>query len=323
MNCRICGNKNNNKEYTGKDMWFGNKEVFNYFQCSRCDCLQIEDYPTNISEYYPNDNYYSFQFSSSKNKKSLFRKLIINSRNEYALFRRGIVGKLLFSSFPTNSFNMLTFLQINKYTKILDVGCGNGDFLYSLSELGFKNLLGTDPFLKMELKYENGLRILNKEIFDITDKFDIVSLKNSFEHMPNPVKILEYINSLLINNGNCVIRIPIVSSYAWQHYKENWIQFDAPRHFYLHSVKSMEILASQTGFDLYNILYDSDIFQFLGSEQILNNIPLNDDRSWLNNPQKSNFSKKQISTYKQKAIELDANKEGDVAIFFLRKTSNK
>jgi len=40
-----------------------------------------------------------------------------------------------------------------------------------------------------------------------------------------------------VPGGWCVIRIPTVSSFAWEHYREQWVQLDAPRHFFLHKVR--------------------------------------------------------------------------------------
>lgn len=60
MQCRICGNQQNNKEYEVQEMMLGYKDSFLYLQCSMCDCLQIEEIPSDISKYY-SDNYYSYK----------------------------------------------------------------------------------------------------------------------------------------------------------------------------------------------------------------------------------------------------------------------
>lgn len=60
MKCRICGNNKNNKIYQVKEMMFGFRDKFDYFQCATCNCLQISEIPCEISKYYP-DNYYSFR----------------------------------------------------------------------------------------------------------------------------------------------------------------------------------------------------------------------------------------------------------------------
>lgn len=41
-------------------MMFGSRDKFDYLECARCDCLQIEEVPADLSQYYP-ANYYAFQ----------------------------------------------------------------------------------------------------------------------------------------------------------------------------------------------------------------------------------------------------------------------
>jgi hypothetical protein len=60
MECRICGNDKDNKDYYVKDYEFEGKNTFKYFQCSSCKCLQIAEIPPDMSIYY-NSDYYSFK----------------------------------------------------------------------------------------------------------------------------------------------------------------------------------------------------------------------------------------------------------------------
>jgi hypothetical protein len=116
-----------------------------------------------------------------------------------------------------------------------------------------------------------------------------------------------------------LIRIPTVSSYAWKYYKSNWVQIDAPRHFFLHSIKSIELLASEIDLRPVDIIYDSDAFQFWGSEQYLRGIHLYSERSLLKGQSKSIFSASEIDTFTKKAEDLNKHKQGDQAAFYLRK----
>ena len=117
-----------------------------------------------------------------------------------------------------------------------------------------------------------------------------------------------------------LIRIPLVSSYAWDKYQENWVDLDAPRHFYLHSEKSFKLLAKDTGYEVEKLVYDSTAFQFCGSEQYLKNISLMDPKSYGNDPENSIFTPDEIQEYAQKAMELNLRNKGDQACFFLRKS---
>jgi hypothetical protein len=116
--------------------------------------------------------------------------------------------------------------------------------------------------------------------------------------------------------------VPTVSSYAWEHYKTNWVQLDAPRHFYLYSVESIGILAAKVGLVPFNTVFNSTSLQFWGSEQYKNNIPLLDKNSYKIDKRHSIFSKKDISTFDRRSHELNKNKKGDSALFYLKKSAN-
>jgi hypothetical protein len=75
MICKICGNIEENKVFEIREMMFGFRDEFTYFECSKCGCLQIAEIPINMEKYYPS-NYYSFQKIYSDNfiKKVLKRK---------------------------------------------------------------------------------------------------------------------------------------------------------------------------------------------------------------------------------------------------------
>jgi len=210
-------------------------------------------------------------------------------------------------------------LQLTQDTSILDIGCGVGTLLYFLRELGFKNLLGIDPFNKKDVEYPNGVKILKKEISEVDGQWDLIMLHHSFEHLPDPKKTLETVFALLNAGGDCVIRTPIVPCYAWEYYKEKWVQLDPPRHFYVHSIESIEILGNQSGLSLYKVIYDSTSFQFWGSEQYKREIPSMDLRSFWINPKGSIFSKNEIAAYDKQATLLNEQGRGDQAIFYLRK----
>ncbi len=316
MQCRICGNSHDNRQYKAKEMMLGLGDEHLYFECSNCGCLQIADLPDNLADYYP-DNYYSYKKNSHANP---IKRWLTKLRDGYAVMgEHGLLGRLIHLASPEPKLSTLKPLKLKKSSKIMDVGCGAGNLLFSLKEIGFQHLLGIDPFNEADIHYENGLSIEKKSIQEATGKWDLIMFHHSFEHVFDQAEVLQKVHQLLDDNGQCLIRIPTVSSYAWMHYGLNWVQLDAPRHLFLHSVESMRQLAEKNGFALQQVIYDSNALQFWGSEQYQQNIPLRDKRSYAEGIKHSIFTKKDIKNFEKRAKELNAHEQGDQAAFYLRK----
>lgn len=318
MNCRVCGNAAGNTAHRLREMMFGYRDEFDYMECAACKCVQIVDIPSSISKYYPS-TYHSFAPVGPRRR---FRRLPAKLRDRYALSRRGMIGKLLSRRSPPDpALESLARINPTDGMRILDVGCGSGLLLNALADLGFRNLLGVDPFLPGDVQRDNGVKLLKTSLSGITGEFDVIMFHHSFEHLADPHESLNAAQRLLSPGGHCVIRMPTVTCYAWRYYGTNWVQLDAPRHFCIHSVESVRILADRSGLELSEIKYDSTAFQFWASEQYGRDISLYDPRSYAVAPGRSIFTKKQIEVFQRRAAELNGADMGDQAVFYLTKRS--
>ena len=317
MTCRICASSAEHPSYQVREMMLGIRDEHLYFQCKDCGCLQIHQIPEQLAEYYP-ANYYSYVPPKTGGQ---LKQYFIQVRDRYAVTGQNLIGRALNLLMPNAKLATLRSLHLNPESRILDVGCGAGLMLHALRDLGFKNVLGIDPFNNDTIYYPNGLVIEKRDIFSESSKWDLIMFNHSFEHLVEQQKTLLKAHSLLAPKGRVMLRIPTVSSYAWQHYGVNWAQLDAPRHLFLHSVESMNKLAQQTGFQVTDVRYDSNAFQFWGSEQYEQDIPLRAERSWAENPDKSIFKPGQIRQFEKRAHELNALNQGDQAAFYLKKAA--
>lgn len=301
-------------------MMYGTRDDFDYIECSYCGCLQIRRFPEDISKYYISEEYYSFK---KKNTSNYLKKIFRKKRDEYCLFRNSFLGKFVKIKYPNLFFSILGDLEINYDSKILDVGCGLGNFLFQLRTLDFKFLTGIDPFIEKEIELDH-LQIFNKSIQKLSNdqKFDFIIFNHSFEHIDNPFETLLKVKNILSEHGTCIISMPVKTDYIWDRYGINWFQIDAPRHFYLYSIKSFDILLEKTGFKLYNTVFNSTKLLFLRSEQYKMDIPLNSDNSYEINPEASIFSNKEIKEFKNRAKILNKKNSGDQAIFVLEKNDS-
>jgi SAM-dependent methyltransferase len=296
-------------------MMFGSREEFDYLECSNCGCVQIVDIPASMSKYYP-ANYHSFAPISHPTR---LRKWLTNVRDSHAVSDRGLLGKVLCRYFPPNiALRSLSHLGLDHGARILDVGCGSGMLLNAMGNLGFTRLVGTDPFLPADVEYANGVKLLKGGILEVAGEYDVIMFHHAFEHISDPEPTLKAVHQLLAPGGTCIIRVPTVSSYAWQHYGVNWVQLDAPRHFYVHSGQSVQMMANRAGLEVSSMVYDSSAFQFWASEQYALDIPLYDTRSYAVSPANSIFTKQQIAAFEKRAGELNKANLGDQAVFYLQ-----
>lgn len=311
--CKICGSSDYSI-HTAKERHFKIGDIFIYLECLDCKCLQIASFPEDMRRYYP-DSYYSLR--KGKEYKSILSKFRLVPYY-FSLFRRNLIEQGLHKLFGSTRFDLLYETGISKSSRILDVGCGNGyKYLYALKEFGFANTMGCDPFINEPITYANGLRIEKSDILHIGGTWDLIMYHHSFEHVPNPHENLSRVSQLLSPNGICLIRIPTVSSFAWDKYKTCWYQLDAPRHFYLHSIESMRYLAEQHGMLLKEIMFDSNHKQFTNSDKYVQGESMIDDqqRGLLR------FIKRKVKRFanQRKATGLNKAGRGDQAAFILQK----
>lgn len=316
--CRICGNRAGNRSFDLSEKMFGTNEVFTYLQCAECGCLQIAAVPDHMEKYYGHA-YYSFK-SPGRLFDNPVKAGLKRLRSRCALKERSLFARLFVRLYPPPAyFDWLKAAGVTLDSKILDVGCGSGELLVRLKKDGFKSVTGLEPFIGQDLCYENGVRIYKESLAAIRDRYDFIMLHHSFEHMPQPLQAARELHRVLRRNRTVLIRIPVVSSYAWKTYGLNWVQLDAPRHLYLHSEDSMRLIAEKTGFQVKQVVYDSDEFQFWGSEQYLRGIALQAPNSVASGLDNALFSRKQIQKFKKEAEKLNQKGAGDQACFYFYK----
>ena len=298
--CKICQTTQDEKFIKVDEMMQGIGESFNYFQCQNCECLQIISPPDNIEKYYTG-LYYSFKEDFSTN---LLKKWAFYFRGRYEILGKNYLGKIIAKKWPNYALKSLKNIDLTKNKKIVDIGCGSGSLIYTLNELGFKNVLGIDPYIDTTIKYKNGTEIRKMDFTTepFEGKWDIIMLHHVLEHIWEQHKTIQSIKTHLSEDGIAIIRIPTISSFAWEYYKDKWFQIDAPRHFFIHSINSLKQLVEKYDLKIINHYSDSDAKQFWISEQYQQNIPLYSEKSYAVNPSKSIFSSIDIENFKKKAM---------------------
>lgn len=311
--CRVCGKENGHDHFRIREMFFGSRETFDYFECSYCGTIQIRDIPSYLGRYYP-DGYYSFT-SSCKKSTSRIGVALRRLRSDAWLAEGSRIGRALarLSKRKPVYVEWFSGTRVNTGSRIVDVGCGSGRLLLSLQRDGFRHLAGLDPFIDGEIDYGGGLKVHMRSLAMDGGAYDMIMMHHSFEHMPDPVAAMTSIAQHLAPDGRALIRIPIAGGYAWRTYRENWFQLDAPRHLVIPSFRAMYMLAEMAGLEVERYFFDSKAEQFIVSEAYRMNYPMVEQGNIL--PR----SDEEIQRLKLLANQLNSERDGDQGGFILRR----
>jgi len=321
--CRICGNPDKNSVSTAREMMFGTREEFDYAECDSCGTLQIVEVPADLGRYYPADYFAFDEGREIEIGADWMRRLASRFAGKYFLEGKSKLGEFIVKKKPWIRDHYpvsLTYppLGLDFDSPILDFGCGWGHLLQTLHFFGFRDLTGADAFIDEDIFYPTGVKVYKRRLEEIEPAFDLVMLHHSFEHLPDPLESLRQIHRLVKPGKYCLLRVPVVN-FAWEEYSIDWVQLDAPRHLFLYTEKAMNLLAEKTGFEVESVVYDSGSFQFWGSEQYRQDIPLNDPRTYTGDISKCLFTQEQMDQWQAQAVQLNAEGRGDQACFYLKR----
>lgn len=291
--CEVCGSLVG-PVHRVREMMFGMGDEFQYGECRSCGCIFLLDVPSDLSRYYPRGYY-----SMGQVRTNLLRKL-----RDYIYLSP---LSFLVNWHDRSDLDVIRRCKLSKQQKVLDVGCGTGHLIRDLREIGYQ-AEGIDPFISAEISDRWGIRVSKKSLPEVTGAYDLVLFRHSLEHMPRQLEVLCSARTRLLPGGTCVVCIPVVG-WAWRKYGVHWSQLDAPRHLFLHTVKSFTLVAAKAGFRIERVVYDSDDFQFWVSDLYRQGNPLHGARrpDWT-----------RMMRMRRQAKVLNRAQDGDKAQFYLR-----
>ena len=248
VNCNLCGNDDTELLYEAipfrhnYDKNYNNK--FRVVKCRRCGLVYINPRPDakSISSYYPE----SYEYHERR-KISLLEKLY------YKCYRFGLG---------------------DKKGRILDVGCGNGNYLLSLKNSGW-DCYGTEmeSYMVNYINEKLGLKVYKGELTDIElpkEYFDVITFWASLEHIPNPLKTIEKAKTLLKPDGKIIIWLQNINSLEARLFRDYWHHLEIPTHIYQFSPDTLSELMRKTGFKVEKIRFDISMGLIPSLEYFLN-----------------------------------------------------
>ena len=228
-NCVYCGESVRGVEFSCIDI---RRHKWSWGKCNACGTYSLLPRPTDSDLSLAYDSTY---YGSSETK---FEGL----SERFLSYCRGMRARRLAAGLPVKA-------------RILDIGCGNGEFLAALSKFGDFELWGTElsgPAANRTTKHPQvNLKVGRLEVDDFDENaFDMVTLFHVFEHLPNPSETLEIIRKILKPNGHLVMSFPNIASWQAGFFKNHWLHLDPPRHLFLMPPETFEREVQQFGFEV-------------------------------------------------------------------------
>lgn len=201
---------------------FLTKESFEIKETATPGVFKTYPVPHNLAHYYESKDYISHHQDSGSLKEKLYKFLQSFNLN----YKRNLISKELFLN-----------------AKILDYGCGAGEFIKFCEE--YFETFGLEP---NESARKSAVSKATKTMFcsDLSEvennSFDAITLWHVFEHIDNQEDILNQFYNKLKNKGLLFIAVPNPDSYDAKKYKEFWAAYDVPRHIYHFTSSGMKNL---------------------------------------------------------------------------------
>lgn len=208
------------------------KEDFNVMDCTDCGFrfTNPRPDPSDLGRYYQSESYISHTNSSA----SLQDKL-------YQLARRWGLR---------NKYRMIH--RLRPHGKLLDVGCGTGEFLAYLMGRGYL-VEGVEPNLRAreQVIANHAIQVVpSLESVPSLEQFHVITLWHVLEHLSDLRGTFKKLHSLMADRGSLVIAVPDRGSWDAQHYGPHWAAWDVPRHLSHFRQKDVQTLLEEHGFDL-------------------------------------------------------------------------
>jgi 2-polyprenyl-3-methyl-5-hydroxy-6-metoxy-1,4-benzoquinol methylase len=136
--------------------------------------------------------------------------------------------------------------------RLLDVGCGSGGFLLTMSKLGWE-VQGVEPdTISASFARKAGLNVYGGTVESLPlepSSFHAITLNHVIEHLPNPVETLKRLGVALRPGGWLVSISPNPSSLLSRWFQMAWRGLEPPRHFVLPSPRALMKIAERAGLE--------------------------------------------------------------------------
>ena len=243
--CPVCGSGQSERRFRARDPHYGNGGWWWERECAGCRSLFLDPMPgaSDIPGFYPDDEYYAYRPGS----RSRFKQAVMTA---------------LGCGSPTRE------PQFERPGKVLDFGCGAGDFLADARERGWECCGVEVSERAVAAAQERGLDVRHA-LADYPDaSFDYVRANHSLEHVLDPPAVLREMHRVLKPGGTLFIGVPTRDGLPARIFGQYWWYLGAPVHPVTFSTAALTDLIRASGFRPVRVATHSDYGSITGSLQI-------------------------------------------------------
>jgi 2-polyprenyl-3-methyl-5-hydroxy-6-metoxy-1,4-benzoquinol methylase len=136
--------------------------------------------------------------------------------------------------------------------RLLDVGCGTGNFLAGMAALGWEATgVEFDDGALRTARQHKGIMVYPGSVEEqgfSDNSFDAITLSNVIEHVPDPAATLAELKRILAPGGRLVLITPNINSLGHRIFGRCWRGLEPPRHLFLFNPLTLEGFAKRAGF---------------------------------------------------------------------------
>ncbi|MBO8143316.1 MAG: class I SAM-dependent methyltransferase [Thermodesulfobacterium sp.] len=262
--CLLCNNEGMFLYNNLRDCLFEVPGIWAFRHCPNCGLVWLDPQPlpSELSKLYT--QYYTHQVERASRKwlaslRNVIKTSILQTCFGYSMEQNKLLGWLfsLIGPFKEIVGRSIMWLKAQERGRLLDIGCGNGQFLYRMRELGWEVVgVEPDPEAVRIAKEQFGLEIFEGNIEQVElppNSFDAITMNHVIEHVSDPIGTLGKCYRLLKHGGKLVIVTPNIQSLGLHLFGKYWRGWEVPRHLFLFSPKSLRMCAERAGFKVQEL----------------------------------------------------------------------
>lgn len=291
--CDLCGADQPILLFEQRDLLFGYEEpVFRIVRCAVCDLIYLSPRPTAqaLGRHYPRAYYELERPPRARGRfgvwvrraKAAIRTGVLRELYGYGdhgegrspegwsvwtpLWKALLYGEHLRLKLRGKAAVILPFVPGGR---LLDVGCGSGEFLQRHVALGWEGWgVEVSPEAVRYAREKRGLRVFQGELAAARfppAMFDTVVFNHSLEHMFSPTATLREVHRILRPGGRLFLALPNAASAEARLFGRWWFGWEVPRHLYHFTPRTLDRCLRQSGFRVIRMAWDPGTMTFLES----------------------------------------------------------